>query len=129
MFHSLRTAVEIVYSTADIWTGLPYVLAASGVLVGGSIVWMLFILLLQCLLVRKERAEDLVAFDTDKSGLKRERRIFEKKPSRTCGNYVQFVIQTIMFVGFAMIFWIAFASAGFNVWTTAAASLGKRFPL
>ncbi len=125
MLQTLRTAVEIIYGLQDIWVGLPYVVATVGVLVGGSIIWVFFIWLLQCMFVKKERAEDLVAFDVDASGDRlKERKIFEKKPSRCCGNFVHLLLQTLLFSGLAMILWIAFASAGFNVWTSAAASLG-----
>ncbi len=124
MLQSLRAALEVTYGVSDVWSGIGYVGLTLAVLLGGTIVWFLLMAGLRFLLQRgftkREVAEDLVAFDVDRA----DRKLLERKPTRSCGNVIYVVVQTLLLAGLVAIVWIAFASAGFNVWTTAAASLG-----
>jgi small-conductance mechanosensitive channel len=123
MFQTLRDAVEVTYGVGDIWAGIGYTWSAIAVLVGGTIVWFLIMAFLRWFLMRcctkQERAEIFIAFGEGA----RSTKLFERKPTRSCGNVIYVIVQTLLFSGLIMIIWIAFASAGFNPWTTAAASL------
>lgn len=117
MFQTFRTALEIVYSTQDVWVGLPYVLITAGIFTGGSVVWYLFIWCLQYFFVYQEYGPKWVLTSTE-SG-----KFWEQRPSRTLGSIIHLIIQTLFFSGIVFIIWIACAAAGFNPWTTATASL------
>lgn len=118
MFQTFRTAFEIVYSTQDVWVGLPYVLITAGIFTGGSVLWYLFIWCLQYLFVYQEYGPKWVLSSSKSNG-----KYWEPRPTRTLGSIIHLVIQTLFFSGLVFIIWIACAAAGFNPWTTATASL------
>jgi hypothetical protein len=117
MFQTLRTAYEIVYSTQDVWVGLPYVCITAGIFTGGSIGWYGIIWVLRWCLVYREYGSQWV-LSSNKGG-----KFWEPRPSRTIGSIIHLSIQTLFFSGLVFIIWIACAAAGFNPWTTATASL------
>jgi hypothetical protein len=117
MFRLARVAIEVAYSTANIFTDVPYVAYTVLLFVGGVCVWYLFIALLEWIFLRKERASQVIYTGTGgKKGWKR-------RPRRDCRNVKHLTLTILLFGGIVMVIWIACASAGFNPWTTAAASL------
>ena len=123
MLQSLRAALEVTYGVSDVWAGIGYVGLTLAVLLGGTIAWFLFIVglrwALQRCFTKREVAEDLVAFDVSRM----DKKLLERKPTRSCGNIIYVVAQTLLFAGLIAIVWIAIAAAGFNVWTSSFASL------
>lgn len=116
----LRVALEVVYSTQDIWQGLPYVLITLAVFVGGLILWCGLFWLLEYGLLRRERRGRVWLVHRDDGGRGSE---YRERPQRTCSNMTHLTLQSLFFGGIAVIIWISCATAGFNPWTTAAASL------
>lgn len=106
----LRAAIEIVYGTQDIWVGLPYVLMAGGVAIGGFFGVYLLIYGLDYLILGIERRTQW--FRTTRKGG------WKKRPSRSWRNLRHLVSLTFFFSGLAFMVWVAGAAAGFNVWNT-----------
>lgn len=123
MLQSLRAAVEVTYGVSNVFAGIGYTWIAIAILVGGIIAWFLLMALLRWALLRcctrREMAEDLVSFGVGPL----DKKLFERKPTRSCGNVIYVVVQTLLFSGIIMVVWVAVASAGFNVWSSAVASL------
>jgi len=120
----LRAVIEVAYSVRDVFQGLPYALIAMGVFVGGLFLWNILFMILERIALRKERG---TAWILEKKATTEGDHIFSKwmkRPSWSWSSLWHFLLQTLFFGGIVMIIWLAGASAGFNPWTTAAASLG-----
>ena len=115
----LRAVVEVVYSLQDVWSGLPYVCIAAGIFTGGTVLWYLFIWVLEYLFLGRERHTQWVLTQKDA-----QNKYFVPRPGRSCGSITHLILQTLFFSGLVFILWIASAMAGFNPWTAAAVSLG-----
>jgi small-conductance mechanosensitive channel len=115
----LRTTVEVVYGLGDAFVGIEYALIMAGMLTGGFIAWYMLMWLFEYLLLYRERQTPLILAHKT-----RESKIWMRRPWRSCGSIKHLVVQTVFFAGLVIIVWIAAASAGFNPWTSAAASLG-----
>lgn len=118
MFHSLRAALEVVYSTQDIWSGLPYVCIVGAIFFGGWIIWGLLMWLMEYLFLGKERSSQWVL-----EGRTKEEKYWKARPYRTCPSLCHTTLQTVFFIGLGFIIWIAGAMAGFNPWTSGMAGL------
>lgn len=116
---ALRAALEVVYSTQDIWAGLPYVIITAAVSTVGVVLWFLFTSLLEYVLLPDQRRRQAIII-TDPQ--KRHQWVW--RPWRVGANTLQFLLKIVFMVGLGFIIWIAGASAGFNPWTTAVASMG-----
>jgi hypothetical protein len=112
----LRAVAEIVYGTQDIWVGLPYVLIAGAIFVGGIIGAYTISYGIDYLILGVERANQYMR--TSRRGEWRPR------PKRSCRNLRHLFTLTLFFVMMAMVLWFAVATAGFNVWTTSMTALG-----
>ncbi len=106
----LRAVIEVVYGTQDIWVGLPYVLIAGGVAIGGFFGVYLIIYGLDYLILGVERRTQW--FRTTINGG------WKKRPGRSWRNLRHLVSLTVFFSGLAFIAWVAGAAAGFNVWNS-----------
>ncbi len=112
----LRAALEVVYGTQDIWVGLPYVLIAAAIFIGGCIGVYVLSYGIDYILLGVERANQYVR--TSKRG------DWQPRPKRSCRNVRHLVTIILFFSGLAMVLWISIASAGFNVWSTSMTALG-----
>lgn len=124
MFHSLRAALEVVYSTSDVWSGLPYVVIAATVFVCGTLVWFLFTYFLEYLLLSNQRRRQAIHIpypgDPTLAGSKRG---WAWRPWQFGENTIQFCLKTLFVVGIGFIIWISGGASGFNPWTTGAAMM------
>jgi small-conductance mechanosensitive channel len=116
--HIFSRALDVVYSTSDIWVGLPYVLAAAGVFSGGIIVWALVIWALERCIFQKERSTYSVDTGVEVAGMK------WRRPLTGLGmNMLHLFMLSLFFAGIVFIVWISASVAGLNPWTSAAATL------
>ncbi len=115
MFHSLRQALEVAYSTQDIWAGMPYLMVAAAIMIGGSIGIYIVFYTLDFLV---SRAYGVIAY------VRHPNKLYRDKPRRSCGNLYYLITLTLFFGCLALVIWVASASAGYNPWTSTIASLG-----
>lgn len=113
-----KRVIEVVYSTSDIWIGLPYVLAAAGVFAGGLVIWCLFNWILQYIFLRRERQSHWFLIHTDK-----QHNFWGMPTSQTGTNMLHLFFMCVFFSGIVFIVWISSAVAGLNPWTSAATTL------
>ena len=113
MAHLFGRALEVVYSTSDIWVGLPYVCAAAGVFSGGLIVWWLVMWTVEYVALGSERASYLVS-----TGGR-----WGYPTTNSWRNAQHLFLMCIFFTGIVFIVWISATVAGLNPWTSAAATL------
>lgn len=116
--HLFGRALEVVYSTNQVWVGLPYVCAAAGVFSGGLIVWTLFMWMLEYVTTGREKRWFRVT-----AGANKERGRWISPMYTPLTNYWHLFLNCIFFTGIVFIVWIAAAVAGLNPWTSAAATL------
>lgn len=116
--HLFGRALEVVYSTSEIWVGLPYILAAAGVFSGGLVVWTLFMWMLEYVTMGREKRWFRVT-----AGPSKERALWVSPGYTPWTNYWHLLLNCIFFTGIVFIVWIAAAVAGLNPWTSAAATL------
>jgi len=114
MFHALRAALEVVYSTSDIHAGLPYVATTAAVVCGGNILWYMIMAGFELAALRKERGTRWALSDRRDGQLE-----YTQKQTRNWHSAVHFFSQSIYYVGVAFIIWIGGAMSGVNPWTSA----------
>lgn len=119
MWSILRTPVEVVYTLGTAFDGIVYAVYTAAILTVGLVVWYGIFWLVEYLVFRKERGSTYVLKESNG-----REKVWMERPSRSCGNIGHLVIQTLFYGGLVIIVWLASASAGFNPWTSAAASLG-----
>jgi small-conductance mechanosensitive channel len=83
--------------------------------VGGTGLWIVLTTLLERLVLRRERRSRVYAVGKGR---------YAPAGTQPGTNLLHLMLQLVFFGGIGIIIWIACASAGFNPWTTAAASLG-----
>lgn len=118
---ALRAALEVVYSTQDIWVGLPYVIITAAVSTVGIVLWILFMALVEYVLLPDQRRRQAIIIANPK---KKGALEWIWRPWRLGSNTIQFILKLLFMIGLGFIIWIAGATAGFNPWTTAVASMG-----
>lgn len=111
---SLRQVVEVAYGTKDIWDNIGYVAITGGTLIGGTLVWYLFMKVVEFLLLYGERKARRVWVGSH---------AVDEPRTRTWGNVIHLSTQTVFLTGVAFIIWFSSAASGFNPWTSAVASL------
>lgn len=114
----VRQVVDVVYTYNNVWDGVGYVAITATVFTGGLIVWSFLVWLFEYLALGDERRSRYVLSERNELET-----VWEQKPARTCRSVLRVVLQTLFFAGVAFIIWIAAASAGFNVWTSALMSV------
>lgn len=117
----LRDAIEVVYTTNDVWVGVQYVALTVAVLVVGLIAVYTVVWGLEWFFLRRAYFNKLVAVRKIPNTGTLE---FVPQRSHVGKNICHLTLRILFFSGIIMIVWIACASAGFNPWTTAAATLG-----
>jgi hypothetical protein len=117
----LRDAIEVVYTTNDVWVGVKYVALTVAVLVVGLIAVYALVWGLEWWFLRRKWFNKLVAVRRVQNTGNLE---YVTQRSHVGKNICHLVLRILFFSGIIMIVWIACASAGFNPWTTAAATLG-----
>jgi len=116
--HLFGRALEVVYSTTQVWAGLPYICAAAGVFSGGIVVWTLFMWVFEYVTMGREKRWFKVS-----AGAEKGKKLWVS-PGYTPGkNYWHLFLNCVFFIGIVFIVWIAAAVAGLNPWTSAAATL------
>lgn len=115
---SLRAALEVVYSTQDIWVGLPYVAITATVFIIGTLLCIATVSLLEYTCLPERRRQAIVVTAPNK------RHQWVWRPWQVLANSKQFLFKVLLMVSLGFVIWISGASAGFNPWTTAVASLG-----
>jgi hypothetical protein len=118
MFHSLRAAIEVVYTTTNIWTDLPYVVIAATVFLLGTVLWFILTYFLEFFLLGNQRKRQAVLVPSGNPKLK-----WTWRPWKFGENTAQFSLKVFFVVGIGMIIWIAGGASGFNPWTTGAAMM------
>lgn len=116
----LRIPTEVVYTLGTAFDGIVYAVYTALILTAGTILWYFLWWLIQYFFAW--------CFQRTTTWVLKERRNnykdWIKRPTRTCGNVGHLVFLTLFYGGLVIIVWLASASAGFNPWTSAAASLG-----
>lgn len=115
----LRIPTEVVYTLGTAFDGIVYAVYMAVILSVGFLVWYLILYTLEYFALKLERETPYVIKERTERQTK-----WSKRPTRTCGNIAHLIFQTLFYGGLVIIVWLASASAGFNPWTSAAASLG-----
>lgn len=115
----LRVPTEVVYTLGAAFDGIVYAVYMAVILTVGAIIWYAIWWGFEYIVLHKERVSFYVLKKVDENT-----RTWMQRPSRTCGNVWHLIIQTLYYSGLVIIVWLAAASAGFNPWTSAAASIG-----
>lgn len=117
----LRVPTEVVYTLGTAFDGIVYAVYTALILTAGTILWYLFWWFIKyCIDLAYGRTTTWVLKERKSNNIKD----WIKRPSRSCDNVSRTVFLTIFYGGLVIIVWLAAASAGFNPWTSAAASLG-----
>lgn len=116
----LRDVLEVVYTTNDVWVGVKYVALTVAVLVVGLIAVFSLVWVLEYALLRRYWLGKVVASRKASNGATE----YVPMRSHVAKTVCRLAIRILFYAGIIMIVWIACASAGFNPWTTAAATLG-----
>jgi len=112
-------AMEVVYSTTNVWSGMPYVLAAAGVFAGGIIVLSFFFGGIEYIFYGKERRSiQLVTVDKE-----RTTQAWVDIPTGTGRNLAHLFLISAFFLGIVFVIWISTSVIGLNPWSSAAATL------
>lgn len=121
MFQSIRAALEVVYSTSDVYSGAQWVAVAATVFVVGTLAWFLIVYFLEYIFLSNQRRRQAVHMphpnDPSMAGSKRG---WAWRPWKCGGNIVQFTLKIVFVVGIGFIVWFAGGASGFNPWTTGA---------
>ncbi|MBX9636530.1 MAG: hypothetical protein K2Q45_03155 [Nitrosomonas sp.] len=96
--------------------GVVYALYTALILTVGTVVWYGLFYLVRHLLL----SQNFLVLKKD-NGTEKEWMEPKKRP---CANFGYLVLLTFFYGGLVIIVWLASATAGFNPWTSAAASLG-----
>lgn len=117
--HLFSRALEVAYSTSNVWEGLPYVCMAAGIFAGGIIALTAIMWIIEFFTLGQERRYYYVGGGTDKKG---RPRLFYPNYG-TWRNIWHLTLLSIFFSGVVFIIWIASSVIGMNPWTSAAATL------
>ena len=116
----LRIPVEVVYTLGTAFDGIVYAVYTALILGFGIALWWLLWWGIRSSIDRcRQRHVEWVLKER-----KGNHKDWMKRPVRTCGNVARLLFLTLFYGGLIIIVWLAAASAGFNPWTSAAASLG-----
>lgn len=110
-------AVEVVYSTTQVWSGIPYVLAAAGIFAGGIIVGAFLFGGIEYFLYGKERRWIQLSHVTNGSV------DWVDVPTGTGRNLIHLLIISCLFLWVVFTVWISTSVIGLNPWSSAAATL------
>jgi len=116
----LRVPTEVVYTLGTAFDGIVYAVYTALILTVGTILWYFIWWCIQWLIAYCYGRTTAWVLKEKKNNHKD----WIKRPSRSCGNIGHLVFLTLFYGGLVIIVWLASASAGFNPWTSAAASLG-----
>lgn len=115
--------VEVLYSTTEVWSGMPYVLAAAGIFAGGIIVLSFFFGGIEYILYGRERRSiQLVSVGKEKNS-EFDTETWVDIPTGTGRNLAHLFIISAFFLGIVFVIWISTSVIGLNPWSSAAATL------
>lgn len=121
MFHSIRAALELVYSTSNVYADFQYVAVAGAVFAAGAIFcYFLFYLLEYCLLYNQRRRQAVhIPYPGDPT-LTGNDRGWAWRPWQAKSNFFQFCLKVGFICALGMVIWLAGGASGFNPWTAGA---------
>lgn len=110
-------AIDVVYSTSQVWSGMPYVLAAAGIFAGGVLVGAFLFGGIEYLLYGKERRSIQLVRVSD--GVEK----WVDVPTGTGRNMVHLLLISLLFIWVVFTIWVSTSVIGMNPWSSAAATL------
>jgi hypothetical protein len=117
MFHSVRAALELVYSTSDVYAGFSYVAVAGAVFAAGSIFCFLLFYFLEYVMLSNQRRRQAVKILANSSG---KSRLWAWRPWQLRSNFVYFCLKVAFVSVMGVVVWVAGGASGFNPWTAGA---------
>lgn len=122
MFHALRAALEVVYGTKDLWVDMPRAGWAMLIFVSCIVFTYLFYVALTYTCLGKRWRPEKVLYRVKKDGGYDDLWLDRIYPS-SWRNFRHVFVLGIIFLCIVASIWFAAATAGFNPWTSAAASI------
>lgn len=116
--YAFSRAVEIAYSTSNVWDGIPYVFVAIAIFAGGLVAWSFMFCGLEWLFFCKERRKFYIL-----KGLEDHRENWVVPKGGVFRNLGHLLMISVFFIGIVIIIWVSASVIGLNPWSSAAATL------
>lgn len=120
MWHLLNPAHLAKMASETVWHRLPWALLAIGTGIGGIIVIFVIKSILSVALPKKYRERLVLSGIDEKTG----KPIFTQEQHHRLRSYYRVFIETVFFVGIALVLWIASYVGGFDVLSSSLISVG-----
>lgn len=120
VFHSIRAALELVYSTSNIYHDFTYVAVAGAVFAAGAIVCYLIFYLLELCCLSRQRRRQAVHIPPPSSPLGNSREGWAWRPWQFKNNALLFSLKLAFVCAMGVVIWVAGGASGFNPWTAGA---------